>query len=468
METSFPVTLGENRGINTSEVIHIPADAKVTKNLGDAAGGMKLLAEHAGGTLGLIEATVPPGGDFAPPIDSDTDATVYLIDGELSFPMGDKELTAKVGDLVQVPGGTMRRFANTSSAPTRIILLFTKRAPEVSPKSPSEIPPLIATLQMIAGFQVSQAIYVVAKLNIPTILAVKGPQTIDQLAAEAGADADALGRVVRFLASVGFFRRTDGRIEVTEMGFPLQDGGSSYYGAIYWMETHYAPFGDLLHTVRTGETAATRYYGKPFFEWIADDPKRAELQNRTFGAMANNGLRRSMLDGYELPAGAVVADIGGADGAILARLLAHAPDRQGIVFDIPSVIADAADIIAKNGLEDRVRIMGGDFFDSVPAADVYILSYVLHDWSDDECRRILGNIAKTAEPGARLVIIESVMPDDDVPHPTKVIDLTMLAMFSGRERTEDEYRALLTSAGFTLDRFVPSPAPFSFIEATLR
>jgi quercetin dioxygenase-like cupin family protein len=468
MEMKFPATLGENGAIKTSEVTHIRANAEATKSLADSGSGMKLLAEQADGALGLIEVTVPPGEDFAPQIISDADSTVYLVGGELSYLMGDEEFTAKAGDLVQVPRGAMRRFTNAGTVTTRLILLFTKRAPEISPTSSAAVPPLIATLQMIAGFQVSQAIYVVAKLNIPTILEVKGPQTIDQLAAEAGADADALGRVIRFLASLGFFRRTGGHIEVTELGANLRNGGSSYYGAIYWMETHYAPFGELLHAVRTGETAASRYYGKPFFEWIADDPKRAELQNRTFGARADNGLRRSMLDSYELPAGAVVADVGGADGAILARLLVRAPDRRGIVFDIPPVVADAADVIAKNGLEDRVRIVGGDFFESVPAADIYILSYVLHDWSDHECRKILGNIAKAAEPGARLVIIESVMPGDDVPHPTKVIDITMLAMFSGRERTEDEYRALLDSADFTLDRIVSSSAPFSFIEATLR
>jgi hypothetical protein len=164
-------------------------------------------------------------------------------------------------------------------------------------------------------------------------------------------------------------------------------------------------------------------------------------------------MRQAMFAGYRLPAGSVVADIGGSDGAVLARLLADDPDRQGIVFDIPSVVAGAADIVAKNGLNDRVQIVGGDFFESVPAADVYVLSYVLHDWSDRECRAILANVAMAAKPGARLVTIESVMPADDRPHQTKVIDLTMLA---------------LDSAGFTLDRIVASATPFSFIEATLR
>jgi hypothetical protein len=232
------------------------------------------------------------------------------------------------------------------------------------------------------------------------------------------------------------------------------------------METHYGPFGDLLHTVRTGEPAANKYYGEPWFNWVAKDPERIDLLTRAMGAVTTS-LRRGMFDGYRLPEGAVVADIGGADGAMIAQLLTDDPDRRGIVFDLPDVVSAAPKTIADHGLSGRVQVIGGDFFDSVPAADVYILSYILHDWDDESCRRILANIAKAAKPGARLVIVESVIPAGDEPHPAKVIDITMLAMLTGRERTEEEYRALLNSAGFTIDRIVPSPTPYCFIEATL-
>jgi hypothetical protein len=330
------------------------------------------------------------------------------------------------------------------------------------------LPPDAVMLQMLTGFQVSQAVYVVAKLDIATILAEKGPRTISQLADEAGADADALGRVIRFLASLGVFRTHGGEVEITELGALLAAGPASQrYPAMFWMEMHYTPFADLLHTVRTGETAATRYYGKPFFDWITEDPERTEIQNRTFAAAAGS-LRDGMFDGYRLPGGTVVADIGGADGAILARLLAGDPGRAGIVFDRPEVVAAAPATIAERGLADRVQTVGGDFFDSVPTADTYVLSWILHDWDDGSCRAILGNIARMARPGARLVVIESIMPGGDEPHLTRIADLTMLAMLPGRERTEDGYRTLLDSAGFTVDRIVSTPTPFSFIESTLR
>jgi hypothetical protein len=175
-----------------------------------------------------------------------------------------------------------------------------------------------------------------------------------------------------------------------------------------------------------------------------------------------------MFDGYQLPGGTLVADIGGADGAMMAQFLRNDPGRRGIVFDLPEVVAGAAATIADHQLQGRVQAIGGDFFNSVPAADVYVLSYVLHDWDDESCRCILGNIAKAADRGARLVVVEAIMPTGDEPHPARVIDLTMLAMHPGRERTEDEFRVLLDSAGFTMDRIVPSATPYSFIEATLR
>jgi len=335
-------------------------------------------------------------------------------------------------------------------------------------KDSPPLPPHIVMLQMLSGFQVSQALYVVAKLNVATVLAEKGSRTIDQLAAEVNANADALGRVIRFLASLGVFRTNGDAVEITELGAVLAAGSPSIqYPTMYWMETHYAPFGDLLQTVRTGETAATSYYGKPFFDWISEDPERVEIQNRAFAAVTST-LRDGMFDDYRLPAGTVVADIGGADGAMLARLLAGDPNRKGIVFDRPEVVGAANRTIRSCGLARRVLAMGGDFFDSVPAADVYILSYILHDWDDDSCRKILGNIATAAEPGARIVVVESVMPNGDEFHPARAGDITMLAMLPGRERTEDGYRALLESAGFTLDRIVLTPTPYAFIEGTLR
>jgi SAM-dependent methyltransferase len=323
-------------------------------------------------------------------------------------------------------------------------------------------------VQMLAGFQISQALMAVAELDIATVL-VGGPLTVGEVAGRTGTDASAVLRLVRSLEPLGIFVLGEGDlVTVTPLGATLARGTdhSVRDAALYWQHTHYAPFGEFSHSVRTGEAGTVKFLGKPFFEWVAEDPALVELQNNCFATVTDT-LKIGMFEGYRLPAGAVVADIGGADGAMLAQLLADEPDRKGIVFDLPGVVADVPQLLAAQGLSARIQAVGGDFFDEVPAADVYVLSHVVHDWDDDSAARILKNIARAARPGARLVVIESVIPATGEPHFSKMLDLIMLGLYPGRERTESEYRALLATAGFTLDRVVPSPTPYSFIEATL-
>lgn len=330
------------------------------------------------------------------------------------------------------------------------------------------VPPQLQLLPMVLGFEASQALYVMAKLDIGTILS-KGPAPMARLAAETETNPDALERIIRFLATLGVLRTKDGDVEITELGLPLADGrpDSIRHAVIYWMETHYAPFGDLLYTAQTGEPAFDRYHGQAFFDWISADPERVESQNRMCSNM-NTAVRGEMFEGYRLPEGAVIADIGGADGSSLVRLLAAHPDRGGIVFDRPEVVGAAEANMAEHGLTDRVRCIAGDFFESVPAAEIYLLCYVLHDWDDPSCLRILRSIAKAADPGTRLVLVEAVLPPGDTPTPVRGIDLTMLALVRGRERTADELRELLDAAGFTLDRVIPNSTSVTFVEATLR
>jgi hypothetical protein len=332
----------------------------------------------------------------------------------------------------------------------------------------NEVPPFVSMMQLLSGFQLSQALYTIAELDVAGLLLDK-PRTVEELAEAAGADTDALRRVVRFLETVGVFRVNGDVVEVTDLGATLAEGvpGSVRGLARYWMETHYAPFGDLMHTMRTGETAATHHLGKPFFDWVTESPHLVELQNAGMAA-GGNAMRDAALANYRLPGSGTVADIGGADGNVLSQLLATEPERRGIVFDLPQVVASAHAVLAAAGLMDQVEVVGGDFFESVPSADVYVMSVILHDWNDEKCLRILGNIAKAAPSGARLVLLELVVPENASPHPSKSIDLVMLAMLGGRERTAGEWRDLLHARGFSLDRIIDSPSPFSIIEATVR
>jgi SAM-dependent methyltransferase len=177
--------------------------------------------------------------------------------------------------------------------------------------------------------------------------------------------------------------------------------------------------------------------------------------------------RGDILENYRLPEGTTVADIGGADGSVLVELLTDRPERRGIVFDLPKVVAEAAGKLEAAGLSERVAVVAGDFFESVPTADLYVASHVFHDWNDESAVRILHNIGRAAAPGTRLCILDIVIPEGDGPHFAKLVDLVMLAMLGGRERTETEWRALLAEGGFTLDRITGGSGTTSVIEAVL-
>lgn len=327
--------------------------------------------------------------------------------------------------------------------------------------------PLYARVQgLLAGFITSQALFVVAELRVADEL-VAGPRTVQQLAVAVGAQEDQLRRVIRYLAGEDVFRTDGDKVELTDLGRALVDApGTARSTAMFYMHTHYLPFSELLHTVRTGEVGAQKFLGQGFFPWVTESPRLSQLMT---AAMSDGTSlsRGNLLADYELPPGRVVADIGGADGTLLTSLLAGAPKHEGIVFDLPMVVAEAERTIKERGLDDRVKTVGGSFLESVPTADTYILSHVLHDWDTETSLRILGNIAKAATPGARLLVVDMVVPDGDAPHFTKSVDMIMMALVGGRERSESDWKQLLTDGGFRFERIVSGASASSLIEATL-
>jgi hypothetical protein len=322
---------------------------------------------------------------------------------------------------------------------------------------------------MLSGFALSQALYAVAKLDLAAKL-LAGPRTPAELAEEAGVPEDPLRRVLHTLSGAGVVTHQEGgRFAVTDLGATLarETPGSLHGTALMWMETHYEAFGELLGTLRTGRTGFALHHGQEFVPYLREHPEHLPALTSAMAEL-NGGPRRALLSDYRLPEGEVVADIGGADGSVLAALLADDPGRRGIVMDLPEVVPAATSRMSAAGLTDRVSAVGGDFFAGVPSADVYLLSAVLHDWSDEDCARLLARITEAARPGARLVVIESLLPSGDEPHPSKLSDLIMLTMAGGRERTESEYTALLGAAGFVADRTVMASAGgYCAIEATL-
>jgi hypothetical protein len=332
-----------------------------------------------------------------------------------------------------------------------------------------EPPPPVRMVELLGGFRISQALYAAAALGVADQLVV-GPAPVKALAERAGAHAPSLHRLLRTLASVGVFTEPQpGVFALTPLGQTLTSSqpGSMRDLAIMWMETHYAPFAELIHAVRTGRPAAEHLYGEPFFAWLSHHPEQA---SRFTGAMANltsGGFKTAAIASLPLDGTRTIVDVGGADGTVLATILAAHPHIRGVLFDLPHVITDAPRTLARHGVDDRVDCVGGDFFESVPAgADAYLVSVVLHNWPDQQAQRILANIAAAGGSGARLLMIEFVVPPGDTPHPSKMSDLNMLAMLDGKERTETEWRELLTAGDFTGIEIHQTGAPLSVIQAT--
>jgi hypothetical protein len=215
---------------------------------------------------------------------------------------------------------------------------------------------------------------------------------------------------------------------------------------------------ELEHVVRTGEPAIEKIYHQDFFSFIHGNPTASELLNDVMGAwaLATTPVITASYDWSTFP---VIADIGGGIGNQLVSVLDASTTSKGILFDLPHVESQRI-------THDRVQFVAGDFFDSVPAnADAYILRWILHDWSDVDSARILQVLRQTMKPHSRLIIVESVIPEDETYHPGKWIDLQMMVALKGRERTEKEFRALLLREGFIVDEVITTACPLSLIVA---
>ena len=333
-----------------------------------------------------------------------------------------------------------------------------------------ELPPPAQMLLLLGGFRVSQALYAAAALGVADQL-MAGPAAAEVLAERTGAHPPSLRRLLRTLAGVGAFTEPEpGVFALTPLGRTLASGqpGSMRDVVIMFMETHYAPFGDLLGTIRTGQPAAERFYGQPFFAWLSQHPEQA---SRFTAAMASltGGFKGAAIAALPLDGTGTIIDVGGADGTMLAAILAAHPHMHGVLFDLPHVIASAPGVLAGHGVGDRAECVAGDFLEAVPpGGDAYLASCVLHDWPEQQVRQILANIVTAGGSGSRLLLIEFVVPPGDAPHLAKISDLNMLAMVGGQERTEAEWREILADAGYAGIAIRPTGTPFSVIEATVR
>jgi hypothetical protein len=330
--------------------------------------------------------------------------------------------------------------------------------------------PGIQLAQMATGYWVSQAIYVAAKLQIADLLAAE-PLTAAALARkiEGPIHEQALYRLLRALASVGIFAEdAAGRFGLTPLAAPLQTSVAGSRRAMVLMmgEEHYRAWGELLHSVQTGETGFERVYGEPIFDYLSERPAAARLFDEAMVSI-HGPETAAMLEAYDFSQFGVLADLGGGNGSVLRGVLARHPSVRGILFDLPGVVASAAGQMQHAGLAERCTCQGGSFFETAPSgADAYFLRHILHDWTDEQCLAILRNIHQASPPHARLLIVESVITPGNDPGFAKLLDLTMLVIPGGRERTEAEYRDLLAQGGFRLERIVPTATEVSILEAS--
>lgn len=334
--------------------------------------------------------------------------------------------------------------------------------------SQTEVPPQIAMLQMISGFWISRAIYIIAKLGIADHLA-GGPKTAEEIAAATGTHSGAIYRIFRALSSVGVLtEEADQRFGLTPLSETLRTdapGSLRAFATVELGEEHYPAWGELLYSVKTGEIAFDKHFGMPIWEFFAKNPENA----RTFDdAMTNVSLaiKDAILASYDATTIRKLADIAGGHGSLLAAILKSNPEMKGVLFDLPGVTEGARKRIEAEGLSDRCEVIAGSFFESVPeGADAYIMKWIIHDWDDERSIAIFKNIRRAIAEGGKLLLVEAVVPPGSEPHFSKFIDLNMLVMTGGRERTEEEYRRLLEAGGFKLTKVIPTDSPMSIIEA---
>lgn len=324
--------------------------------------------------------------------------------------------------------------------------------------------------QMVTGCLVSQLTYVAAKLGIADRLA-DGPKTAAQLAAAVDAHPQSLYRVLRALAALGVFvEDADGRFALTQLAGPLRREApdSLHAFALMWGETFWSACGSLLHCVRTGQTAFDHLHGMGAFEYMRQHPQAAEIFDQ---AMSN--LTRvqaaAVVGAYDFSGVQTLVDVGGGKGTLLAAVLRAHPGMRGVLYERAEVLPAARKALEGEGILGRCELRRGDFFASVPeGGDAYTLKDVVHDWDDERASAILANCARAMGPRAKLLLIERGLPPRNVLGPGKMVDVVMLAMTGGRERSEPEYADLLSRAGLRLARVVPTGSEPMVLEAVLQ
>jgi len=340
----------------------------------------------------------------------------------------------------------------------------------VSADSPAEKPLPLQMLDLIVGYWVSQLVHVAARLGLADSLA-EGPLSVEDIAEQADVDVRALYRLMRALASVGVFAEGDPRVfSLTPLAETLlSDRPDSMRDFALMMVEGYnwEAWQGLNESVTDEAIAFDRVHGMPIFEYFDAHPEHREVFARSMASISGSE-NPAIADGYDFSKIGTLVDVGGSQGHLLATILKCHPGVNGVLFDRPAVIEQArqAPFFAGEGLDGRITFEGGDFFESVPSgADGYMMKYIMHDWNDEQCAAILSRCRDAMNPGGRVLVVDTVVTSGNQPQLGKLMDINMLILTGGRERTETEFAEIFDMAGLRLEAVHPTHCPLSVVEA---
>ena len=332
-------------------------------------------------------------------------------------------------------------------------------SPTVSAPNPANI----QLMQLTTAYWTSRCLHVIAELGIADLIGDQ-PQSTEALAKSTGTQPQPLYRVLRQLASVGIFEWKDEAWHHTDASrFLRSDHPESLrdYVRMLGLPAFWTAFADLDHSLRTGESAFAKHYPEGIFKYLASHPEESRIFDASMTSKSHRDIA-AILPAYDFSRFSTVADIAGGRGHLLRAILKSSPKTQGILFDQPHVVAGVTP-----EKDEKLTTLGGNFFaDAMPKADAYLLMNIIHDWPDAESIKILSAIRRAMPPHARVLTIETVVPHTPGPHLSKELDIAMLALPGGMERTQEEYAELASQSALRLERVVPTMSPYSILEMT--
>ena len=335
----------------------------------------------------------------------------------------------------------------------------TTAAPPKSAAQPSAAN--IQLMQLTNAFWTSRCLHIVAEIGVADHLDAQ-PQSTAALAKATGSNEEALHRVLRLLASYGIFEWRDGAWHHTEASRFLRSddpGSLRDYVRMIGMPVFWRAWENMDHSIRTSEPAFSKVHPGGVFAYLAEHPEESRIFNASMTSKSHRDIA-ALLPAYDFSKFATIADIAGGRGHLLRAILKNSPNTQGILFDQPHVVAEVSP-----GKGEKLSVIGGNFFtDHMPKADAYILMNVIHDWADPESVKILSGIRRDMPQHARVLIIETIVPPTPEPHLAKELDIAMMVLPGGKERTKEEYAELVAKSGLRLKDVVNTMSPYSILE----